>query len=117
MTVLLPSVTVRVLSPVDALDAHGGARVISWDSRGPFPAHVGRAAHAEDVTRERSTTTLTATIDPAAWPVGHRDRLLVVETGQVLEVQGARLVPDLAGARVGHVSASCLEIAEAGVLP
>lgn len=113
MSVLLPSATVRILSPQRSLDAHGGDLTYGWTSRGPYPAHIGSAGQAEDVPEKRRTTGWTATLDPAAWPVSHLDRILVDGTGQILEVTGARLVADLAGAGIGHVSAACVEIAEA----
>lgn len=113
MSLLLPSVTARVASPQSTLDPHGAETVHAWTERGPYPAHVGRAQHSEDVLQGRTVTGWQVDLDPAAWPLTARDRVLVVETGQVLEVTGARQVPDLAGAGVAHVVASCVEIAGA----
>lgn len=113
MSVLLPSGTLHVLSPQEAVDAHGSVQVTSWVQRGPYPCHrYQRFASTEELgERRRAVSPVQVDVDSAAWPIKSADRLLI-DGGPVLEVQSARIVPDLYGAGIGHVVVQALEIAE-----
>lgn len=111
----LPTTTVHVLAPEQAVDSHGHAAAYAWTQRGPYPAHLAKPRFAEQHgDRDRLTVGWTVVLAPEAWPVRQQDRLLL-EDGRVLQVTGSRLVPNVAGSPVdlAHVSADCLELAEA----
>lgn len=113
MSVLLPTTTVRVLSPQGALDLHGAEVTTGWTTRGPFSAHIyasGIAPREQHDPVDRAVATRTADVDPAAWPISPDDRILDDRTGDVLEVVGATLVPNVPGTTVdlAHVKVTLI---------
>lgn len=115
MSVLAPTTTVHVLAPNDAVDAHGHVASVSWQQRGPYQATISGGAAVEDRTDHRRVLyTHTLCIDPGAWPLRSRERVVDDTTGVIYEVVGARITPGTgAFAPLQHVHVDALVLAEA----